>query len=145
MGLKAAVSLYFERNAQLSTGLNAGGSSVQPDTKLLNTEDVPPASGPGQPEPVRPAPPLPSPAWGDAAEAVQWFLSSEPPGKPFVLWEGDPPGRAFVTVLHPESFWRRLRGDVLAGPGVGRDTWGAVRADVLRLYELFASRAGGQP
>lgn len=71
--------------------------------------------------------------WGDATEAVAWFMSSEPPSEPFALWEDDPPGQAFVTVLHPALYWRALRADVVAGPGVGRDYWHAVRRDVMRL------------
>jgi len=80
--------------------------------------------------------------WGDATEAVTWFMSSEPPGGPFVLWPGDPPRRAFVTVLHPERFWGALRADVAAGPGRARDMYGAVRRDVARLYSLFGNPAG---
>lgn len=74
--------------------------------------------------------------WGDAAAAVAWFLRSEPPSEPFVL-RRNPIERPFVTVLHPARYWRALRADVAAGPGRGRDAYGAVRADVLRLYELF--------
>ncbi len=74
--------------------------------------------------------------WGDAAAAVAWFLRSEPPSEPFVL-RRNPMGQPFVTVLHPARYWRALRADLGAGPGRGRDAYGAVRADVLRLYELF--------
>ena len=83
--------------------------------------------------------------WGDATEAVAWFLSSDPPGGPFVLWPGDPPHRAFVTVLHPALYWRALRADVVAGPGVGRDYWHAVRRDVTRLYTLFGNPCATAP
>lgn len=78
--------------------------------------------------------------WGDAAEAVAWFLRTEPPSEPFVP-RRNPMGQPFVTVLHPERYWRALMGDLAAGPGTGRDTYGAVRADVLRLYELFGGAA----
>ena len=74
--------------------------------------------------------------WGDAAEAVAWFLASEPPSEPFVL-RRNPMGQPFVTVLHPARYWRALRADIAAGPGRGRDAYGAVKADVLRLYELL--------
>ena len=74
--------------------------------------------------------------WGDAAAAVAWFLRSEPPSEPFVL-RRNPMGRPFVTVLHPARYWRALKVDLAAGPGRGRDAYGAVRADVLRLYELL--------
>lgn len=78
--------------------------------------------------------------WGDAAEAVEWFLGSEPPSESsFVLWPGDPPHRAFVTVVHPERFWRALRANVVAGPGCARDMYGAVRRDVVQLYALFGN------
>lgn len=74
--------------------------------------------------------------WSEAAAAVAWFLRSEPPSEPFVL-RRNPMGQPFVTVLHPARYWRALRADLAAGPGRGRDTYGAVKADVLRLYELF--------
>ena len=76
--------------------------------------------------------------WGEATEAVAWFMSNEPPSEPFVL-RRNPQGRPYVTVLHPARYWRALRADVAAGPGRRRDAYGAVRADVLRLYELFGS------
>ena len=78
--------------------------------------------------------------WGDAAAAVAWFLRSEPPSGSFVL-RRNPMGQPFITVLHPARYWLALRADLAAGPGVGRDTWGAVGADVLRLYELFGGGA----
>ena len=78
--------------------------------------------------------------WGDAAEAVAWFLRSEPPSEPFVL-RRNPMGQPFVTVLHPARYWRALRADLAAGQGRGRDTYGAARADVRRLYELFGDGA----
>ena len=83
--------------------------------------------------------------WGDATEAVTWFLSSDPPGGSFVLWPGDPPHCAFVTVVHPERFWRALKGDIAAGPGRARDMYGAVRRDVVRLYELFGNPCATEP
>ena len=83
--------------------------------------------------------------WGDATEAVAWFMSSEPPCEPFVLWPGDPPHRAFVTVLHPALYWRALRADVMAGPGRARDMYGTVRRDVVRLYALFGNPCATKP
>lgn len=74
--------------------------------------------------------------WGEAAVAVAWFLRSEPPSEPFVL-RRNPMGQPFITVLHPARYWRALKVDLAAGPGRGRDAYGAVRADVLRLYELL--------
>ena len=73
--------------------------------------------------------------WGDAAEAVAWFLGSEPPSEPFEL-------RPAVTVLRPATFWVYLRADIDAGPGTGRDTYGAVRNELRRLYALFGLRRG---
>ena len=82
--------------------------------------------------------------WGDVTKAVAWFMSSEPPSEPFVLWEGYPPGRAFVTVRHPALYWCALGADVAVGPGRARDMYGAVRCDVVRLYTLFSkARQGG--
>ena len=78
--------------------------------------------------------------WGDAAAAVAWFLASEPPSELFVP-RRNPMGHQFVTVLHPARYWRTLRVDLAAGPGCGRDTYGAVAADVQRLYELFGGGA----
>ncbi len=83
--------------------------------------------------------------WGDATEAIAWFMSSEPPSEPFVLWPGDPPQRAFVTVLHPALYWRALGADVVAGPGRARDMYGAVRRDVVRLYALFGNPCATEP
>lgn len=77
--------------------------------------------------------------WGDAMEAIAWFMSSEPPGGPFELWPGDPPHRAFVTVLHPALYWCALRADVAVGPDRARDMYGAVRRDVVQLYALFGN------
>lgn len=78
--------------------------------------------------------------WGDAAAAVAWFLRSEPRSKPFVL-RRNAVGLPSITVLHPAWYWRALRADVAAGPGRGRDGYGAVGADVLRLYEHFGDGA----
>ena len=78
--------------------------------------------------------------WGDAATAVAWFLRSEPPSEPFVL-RRNPMGQPFVTVLHPARYWNALRADLAAGPGRGRDFYGAVRADVMRIYDLFGGGA----
>ena len=46
--------------------------------------------------------------WGDAAEAVAWFLASEPPSDPFVL-RRNAVGLPSITVLHPTWYWRALR------------------------------------
>ena len=78
--------------------------------------------------------------WGDAAEAVAWFLASKPPSEPFVL-RRNAVGLPTITVLHPSRYWRELRADLAAGPGRVRDTYGAVKADVQRLYELFGGGA----
>ena len=70
--------------------------------------------------------------WGDAAHAVEWFLSSDPPAEPFVL-------KPAVSITDPAAYWRHLRGDVVAGPSVARDTYGAVRDELVRLYRMFAA------
>ncbi len=78
--------------------------------------------------------------WGDAAEAVAWFLASEPPSEPFVP-RRNAVGLPSITVLHPARYWRAFRAALAAGPGRGRDAYGAVTADVLRIYELFGCGA----
>ena len=70
--------------------------------------------------------------WGDAAIVVKWFMSSDSPAAPFVL-------KPAVRITDPATYWRRLRGDIAAGPGVARDTYGAVRDELKRLHAIFAS------
>ena len=75
--------------------------------------------------------------WGDAAEAVEWFMVSHPPTAPFVLVKGHHNCPA-VTVTDPERWWRSMAADVGVGPGTRRDAHGAVRGDLLKLHALFS-------
>jgi len=61
---------------------------------------------------------------------IEWFLNTPPPTEPFQIYSG-------VWIAGPARYWDSLRGDIAAGPKVGRDCFGAVRGDLRRLAELF--------
>ncbi|MCZ6664712.1 MAG: hypothetical protein O7B81_05355, partial [Gammaproteobacteria bacterium] len=72
--------------------------------------------------------------WGNLSSVVEWFLCSPPPAEQFKLRQG-------VTIRDPSRFWQSLRVDIAAGPGVRRDHYGAVKGDLLRIWQMFRPRA----
>ena len=79
--------------------------------------------------------------WGDAAEAVAWFLASEPPSEAFVLRWCDRGIRPAVTITDPEAFWHYLARDVAQGPTGPRARYGALQDNLKRLHGLFGGGA----
>ncbi len=57
-----------------------------------------------------------------------------PPAAPFLLKQG-------VTITDPARWWRDTIADIAAGPGVRRDHYGAVKSDLMRIWEMFGPRA----
>ena len=72
--------------------------------------------------------------WGKLAPVVRWFLTAEPPAEPFKLRQG-------ITITDPAKFWNSLRIDIEVGPGIARDFYGAVKSDLLRIWEMFGPLA----
>ena len=84
-----------------------------------------------------------TPVWdAQTVAAVEWFMASAPPAAPFVMVWNDQGTRPAVTITDPARFWRDLRTDIAVGPGIRRDTYGAVRNDLRRLYAMFGLRRG---
>lgn len=70
-------------------------------------------------------------AWDTVtARLIAWFLSTDPPCKPFLLHRG-------VTIARPDRYWEHLKGDIAAGPNRARGKTGAFQAELRRLYDLL--------
>ncbi|MBM3522438.1 MAG: hypothetical protein FJX57_05725 [Alphaproteobacteria bacterium] len=109
MSLKAAVSLWSER-----------------DRGWDKARDKPAKSCPT-------APVLEAPWWDkEMATLVAWFQATPPPPGPL-------PINPAVTVIHTELYWKKLAGDIAAGPRGPRMRYagGALRHDLRRLRELL--------
>ena len=72
--------------------------------------------------------------WGKLAPVVRWFLAATPPAEPFKLRQG-------ITIRDPVKYWNSLRIDIEVGPGIARDFYGAVKSDLLRIWEMFGPLA----
>ena len=75
--------------------------------------------------------------WGDAAEAVAWFLATEPPSEPFVLVWSDRGQRPAVKITDPEAYWNHLARDVGRGAAGHRAKFGGLQHDLSQLSRLF--------
>ena len=66
----------------------------------------------------------------EMARLIEWFLTIEPPARPFDLYKG-------VTVARPALWWVAIQQDIAAGPNGPRAYTGALQADLRKLSSYF--------
>ena len=66
----------------------------------------------------------------EMARIIEWFLTIEPPSRPFELCQG-------VTVARPALWWIAIRQDIAEGPSGPRAYTGALQADLRKLWSYF--------
>lgn len=66
----------------------------------------------------------------EMARLIEWFLTIEPPTRPFDLCKG-------VTVARPALWWVAIQQDIAEGPSDPRAYTGALQADLRKLWSYF--------
>ena len=125
MGLKTAVSRYFERDTSWDETRDTADLAPNPvgqaeKTSLFSKELV-------VPHPVRKS----ALEWdAETADLIAWFKTTAPPVERFELGPG-------VAIIHPARYWASLKSDVARGPNRARGLTGALQDDLRRLHRLF--------
>lgn len=70
----------------------------------------------------------------EMARLIEWFLTTEPPSRPFEISRG-------VTVARPEIWCASLLQDIAAGSNGPRAYAGALQADLRKLRSYFTLRS----
>ena len=135
MALKAAVNLFFERDARRDSQRDTAREAPKERDKARDTGEfaAPAAQHAGTADWGNAGDDSPKRWDSETATAVRWFLASTPPPRPFQLQPG-------VVIAHPSRYWEYLRGDIAAGPGGPRAHYGALQSDLRKLHALFGPK-----